>query len=411
MNPTVRLKLSAMMFLQYFVWGAWYVTMGTWLSQTLHFTGEQIGLAFGTTALAAMISPFFVGMVADRYLATERILAALHVFGGAVLFYASTQTTFRSFYIVLLIYTLCYMPTLALTNSLSFRQMSDPGREFPAIRVLGTIGWIVAGFVIGTLGLEATALPLRLGAGASVLLGLFCLALPHTPPPRTGRATLNDILGLDALKLMGEPSFAIFVLGSFLVCIPLQFYYAFANLFLNELHVTNAAGKMTLGQMSEIFFMLVMPWFFRRLGVKYMLLVGMAAWTTRYLLFAYGDNGTLVWMLYLGILLHGICYDFFFVTGQIYVDKKAPPDLRAAAQGFIAFVTLGVGMFIGSWVSGKIVDAFTIAGPEGVAGHAWDRIWLIPAAGAGVVLLLFALFFRSSEERASSAVSAVSTAS
>ena len=411
MNPTVRLKLSAMMFLQYFVWGAWYVTMGTWLSQTLHLTGEQIGLAFGTTALAAMISPFFVGMVADRYLATERILAALHVFGGAVLFYASTQTTFRSFYIVLLIYTLCYMPTLALTNSLSFRQMSDPGREFPAIRVLGTIGWIVAGFVIGTLGLEATALPLRLGAGASVLLGLFCLALPHTPPPRTGRATLNDILGLDALKLMGEPSFAIFVLGSFLVCIPLQFYYAFANLFLNELHVTNAAGKMTLGQMSEIFFMLVMPWFFRRLGVKYMLLVGMAAWTTRYLLFAYGDNGTLVWMLYLGILLHGICYDFFFVTGQIYVDKKAPPDLRAAAQGFIAFVTLGVGMFIGSWVSGKIVDAFTIAGPEGVAGHAWDRIWLIPAAGAGVVLLLFALFFRSSEERASSAVSAVSTAS
>ena len=411
MNPTVRLKLSAMMFLQYFVWGAWYVTMGTWLSQTLHFTGEQIGLAFGTTALAAMISPFFVGMVADRYLATERILAALHVFGGAVLFYASTQTTFRSFYIVLLIYTLCYMPTLALTNSLSFRQMSDPGREFPAIRVLGTIGWIVAGFVIGTLGLEATALPLRLGAGASVLLGLFCLALPHTPPPRTGRATLNDILGLDALKLMGEPSFAIFVVGSFLVCIPLQFYYAFANLFLNELHVTNAAGKMTLGQMSEIFFMLVMPWFFRRLGVKYMLLVGMAAWTTRYLLFAYGDNGTLVWMLYLGILLHGICYDFFFVTGQIYVDKKAPPDLRAAAQGFIAFVTLGVGMFIGSWVSGKIVDAFTIAGPEGVAGHAWDRIWLIPAAGAGVVLLLFALFFRSSAERASSAVSAVSTAS
>ena len=411
MNPTVRLKLSAMMFLQYFVWGAWYVTMGTWLSQTLHFTGEQIGLAFGTTALAAMISPFFVGMVADRYLATERILAGLHVFGAAVMFYASTQTTFRSFYVILLIYTLCYMPTLALTNSLSFRQMSDPGREFPAIRVLGTIGWIVAGFVIGTLGIEATATPLRIAAAASVVLGLFCLALPHTPPPRTGRATLNDVLGLDALKLMGEPSFAIFVLGSFLVCIPLQFYYAFANLFLNELHVTNAAGKMTLGQMSEIFFMLIMPWFFRRLGVKYMLLVGMAAWTTRYLLFAYGDNGALVWMLYVGILLHGICYDFFFVTGQIYVDKKAPPDLRAAAQGFIAFVTLGVGMFIGSWVSGKVVDAFTIAGPEGVAGHAWDRIWLIPAAGAGVVLLLFALFFRSSEERASSAVSAVSTAS
>src|SRR3989454_469136 len=318
MPSSVRLKLSAMMFLQYFVWGAWYVTMGTWLGETLRFSGEQIGLAAGPTAL----------------------------------------------------------------------------------RVLGAIGWSVAGLVIGTLRLEATAVPMRIAAGGSILLGVFCLALPHTPPPRTGRATLNDVLGLDALKLLGERSFAIFVLGSFLVCIPLQFYYAFANLFLNELQVTNAAGKMTLGQMSENFFMLVMPWFFRRLGVKYMLLVGMAAWTTRYLLFAYGNNGPLVWMLYFGILLHGVCYDFFFVTGQIYVDTKAPADLRAAAQGSIAFVTLGVGMFIGSWVSGRIVDTYTIVGPEGMSGHAWDRIWLVPAAGAGVVLLLFALFFRSSEERA-----------
>src|SRR5262245_48214419 len=394
--PThVRLKLSAMMFLQYFVWGAWYVTMGTWLGQTLHFSGEQIGLAAGTTALAAMISPFFVGMVADRFMATERILAALHIVGGAILFYSSTQTTFRGFYIAILLYTLCYMPTLALSNSLSFRQMQDPGREFPAVRVLGTIGWIVAGLVIGTLKLEPTGVPFQIAGAASIVLGLFCLALPHTPPARTGRATAKDVLGLDALKLLGEPSFAVFVLGSFLVCIPLQFYYAFANLFLNELQVTNAAGKMTLGQMSEIFFMLVMPWFFRRLGVKYMLLVGMAAWTTRYLLFAYGKNGPLVWMLYLGILLHGICYDFFFVTGQIYVDTKAPPDLRAAAQGFIAFVTLGVGMFIGSWVSGRIVDMYA----GGAAGHEWKSIWLIPAAMAAAVLLLFALFFRSTEER------------
>src|SRR5438128_1105690 len=324
MTQTTRLKLSAMMFLQYFVWGAWYVTMGTWLGETLHFSGEQIGLAAGTTALAAMISPFFLGMVADRFLATERILAALHVLGGVVLFFASTQTTFGPFYVVLLVYTLCYMPTLALSNSLSFRQMDDPGREFPPIRVLGTIGWIVAGLFIGTLGLEATARPLQIAGAASILLGVFCLALPHTPPLETAgskrRATLGTILGLDALKLLRERSFAVFVLGSFLVCIPLQFYYAFANLFLNELTVTNAAGKMTLGQMSEIFFMLVMPWFFRRLGVKYMLLAGMAAWTARYALFAYGNSAELVWMLYAGILLHGICYDFFFVTGQIYVD-------------------------------------------------------------------------------------------
>jgi nucleoside transporter len=401
MGFNVRLKLSTLMFLQYFVWGAWYVTMGTWLSQTLHFSGDQIGLAGGSTAVGAMISPFFVGMIADRFLPTEQILAALHIVGGVILFFASTQTTFGPFYLVVLAYTLCYMPTLALSNSLSFRQMDDPGREFPPIRVLGTIGWIVAGLFIGTLGLEATATPLRIAAGASVVLGVFCLALPHTPPQKVGEVSMRDVLGLDALKLLGDRSFAIFILGSFLVCIPLQFYYVFANMFLNELGVVNAAGKMTLGQGSEIFFMLVMPWFFRRLGVKYMLLVGMAAWTARYALFATGNNDALVWMLYAGILLHGVCYDFFFVTGQIYVDRKAPEDLRAAAQGFIAFVTLGVGMFIGSLASGRVVDAFKVG-----SGHAWDRIWMVPAAGAAAVLVLFALFFRSAETRPEAAIGA-----
>ena len=399
MPLSVRIKLSSLMFLQYFVWGAWSVTMGTWLGQTLGFTGEQIGLAAGTTALAAMISPFFVGMIADRFLATEKILAVLHLIGGLVLFYGSTMSAFGPFYAVLLGYALCYMPTLALSNSLSFHQMTDPAREFPSIRVLGTIGWIVAGLLVGTLGLEATAMPMRLAAGASLLLGLFCFALPHTPPTRSRRASLADVIGLEALGLLRERSFAIFVLGSFLICIPLQFYYAFANPFLNEIQVVNAAGKMTLGQMSEIGFMLVMPLFFRRLGVKNMLLVGMAAWTTRYVLFAYGNDGPLVWMLYGGILLHGICYDFFFVTGQIYVDQKAPPDLRAAAQGLIAFVTLGLGMFIGSWVSGRIVDAFALPG----GGHTWEKIWIMPAAMAGAVLLLFATFFRASDRAAARA--------
>jgi nucleoside transporter len=382
-----RVKLSTMMFLQYFVWGAWSVTMGTWLSATLHFSGEQVGLAYGTTALAAMLSPFFVGMIADRFFATERLLAVLHVIGGVILFYASMQTSFIPLYVVLLAYTLCYMPTLALTNSLSFHQMDDPSKEFPGIRVLGTIGWIVAGLTVGAMQIEATATPMRLAAAGSIVLGLFSLALPHTPPKKVGhRVGWREVLGWDALKLMRDSSFAIFVAGSFLICIPLQFYYTFTNPFLNELNVSNAAGKMTFGQMSEIFFMLVMPFFFRRLGVKMMMLVGMAAWAARYALFAFGNNGALVWMLYAGILLHGVCYDFFFVTGQIYVDRRAPGDLRAAAQGFIAFVTLGVGMFIGSWLSGAVVDYFA---------HAWDRIWLVPAAGAGAVLLLFALFFRT----------------
>ncbi|HAK56405.1 MAG: nucleoside permease [Vicinamibacterales bacterium] len=391
MPAAVRGKLFVMMFLQYFVWGAWYVTVGTYLGETLGFQGQQIGLAVGTTAVAAMISPFFVGMIADRYFATERILAVLHLAGAAVLLAASTLEPFGPFYVVLLVYTLLYMPTLALTNSLSFHQMRNPEKEFPAVRVLGTIGWIVAGLTIGFLGLESTVVPLRIGAASSVVLGLFCLALPHTPPKRVAeRVTARDVLGLDALQLFRDRSFAIFVIGSFLVSIPLQFYYAFANLFLNELGMVNAAGKMTLGQMSEIGFMLVMPWFFVRLGVKRMLLLGMVAWAVRYGLFAFGDNGGAVWMLYLGILLHGICYDFFFVTGQIYVDRKAPEHLRGAAQGLIAFVTLGIGMFIGSWTSGIIVDRFSLAD----GAHAWGSIWLVPAFGAAGVLALFAIFFR-----------------
>ena len=392
MSSATRRKLSLMMFLQYFVWGAWSVPLGTYLATALEFPGQQIGLAFGTTAVAAMVSPFFIGMVADRYFPTERILAALHAAGGLVLLVASTQRSFGVFYVVLLLYALCYMPTLALTNSISFRQMSNPGRQFPAIRVYGTIGWIVSGLAVGFLQLEATARPMQIAGAASLLLAIFCLALPHTPPARTtSRVTARNVLGLDALWLMRDRSFAVFVVGSFLVCVPLQFYYTFANPFLNEIGVDNAAAKMTLGQMSEIMFMLALPWCFARFGVKTLLLVGMVAWTARYLFFAGGDPGAGVWMLYAGILLHGICYDFFFVTGQIYVDTKAPPDLRAAAQGFIAFATLGVGMFLGSLLSGRVVDFYQRAGSPD--GHEWDRIWLAPAVWAALVLVLFALFF------------------
>jgi nucleoside transporter len=311
------------------------------------------------------------------------------------MYWVSTLQTFGSFFPALVGYTLCYMPTLALTNSLSFHHMKDPSQEFPRVRVLGTIGWIVAGLVVGRLGLEAFSTPMKLAAGASVLMGLYCLMLPHTPPKQAGApVTFGSILGLDALQLMKDRSFAVFVLGSFLICIPLQFYYAFTNLFLNEVGVSEPASKMTMGQMSEIFFMLVMPFFFARLGVKKMLLIGMASWVTRYLLFAYGNSGTLVWLFYTAILLHGICYDFFFVAGQIYVDQRAPVKIRGAAQGFLAFATFGVGWFLGSWSAGKVVQAYSVVQGGEVAGHHWDKIWVIPAIGAAVVLVLFQFFFR-----------------
>ena len=391
----IRLKLSAMMFLQYFIWGAWYVTLVTYLSRTLGFSDSQIGWAYATTAIAAMISPFFMGLVADRFFASEKVLAGLHLVGGCLLYWASHLENFSHLFPVLLIYTLCYMPTLALTNSLSFHHMQSPEREFPRVRVLGTLGWIAAGLLVGRLHLEAGAVPLQIAAAASVVMGLYCLLLPHTPPKGGGRPfSLGGLLGLDALSLMRERSFAVFVAGSFLLCIPLQFYYTFTNLFLNEIGVSQAASKMTLGQGSEILFMLAMPFFLTRVGLKGTLLIGMAAWVARYLLFSWGDGSEHLWMLLGGILLHGICYDFFFVAGQVYVDRKAPIRVRAAAQGFIALVTLGLGMFAGARVSGLVVQHYSFLDLDGAVQHHWDEIWLVPAVAAAVVLVLFAFLFR-----------------
>ena len=400
MDTKVRIKLSTMMFLEFFIWGAWFVTMGTYLNK-IGFQGGEIGSAYSTTAWAAILSPFFVGMVADKFFSAEKVMGTVHIIGGVVLYFVSETISPGAFFWVLLLYTLCYMPTLALVNAISFNQMEDAGKEFPKIRVLGTIGWIAAGWLVALLKIEDTSIPLKIAAGVSIVMGIYCFFLPNTPPKSTGqKVTVSDILGLKALSLLKDTSFLIFVVSSLLICIPLSFYYNFTNLFLNESNMANAAGIMTFGQMSEIVFMLAMPFFFARLGVKKMLLTGMIFWATRYLLFAFGNNQELVFMYYLGILFHGICYDFFFVTGQIYVDNKADESIRASAQGFIAFITLGVGMLIGAKVSGLIVEHYQIMDNTQVAGHYWKEIWIIPAIMAAIVVVAFGLLFKEKNKAA-----------
>ncbi len=388
----VRTKLSVMMFIEFFIWGAWAVTLGTYLGTTLQFEGTQIGLIYGTTAIAAIVSPLFVGFVADRYFASQRVFSALHFAGAVFLYLASQASSFAGIYTLLLIYSLCYMPTLAIANGIGFRHLADPDRQFPLIRVLGTIGWIVAGLVVGFLGVEDRNIPLQIAAGMSLLLSLYGFSLPDTPPKPTGAArSVAQMLGFDAFSLMRNRSFLVLFIASVLISIPLAFYYNFTNLFLNEIGMENAAGKQTLGQQSEVLFMLLMPLLVRRMGIKWMVAVGMLAWAVRYVLFAFGDvSPALVWMLYAGIVLHGICYDFFFVAGQIYANRQAPESLKNSVQGIMTLGTYGVGMFIGSLVSGWIVSHYTAS--DGF--KAWETIWLIPAAMAAIVLVLFVFNFK-----------------
>ena len=389
-------QLAFMMFLEYFIWGAWYVTMGTYMGEQLHSSGLQIGAAYSALAIATMISPFFVGMVADRYFSAQKIMGVMHLLGAALLFFATMIRGNAAFYWIILFYSLLYMPTIALSNSVAFHQMSDPGKQFPWIRVFGTLGWIVAGLLIGNLGIEKTASTFHLAAAASVLLGLTSFTLPDTPPRGVAaEASASGALGTDAFVLFNYRPYLIFFIAAILVCIPLSFYYGFANPFLNELGMKNAAGKMILGQISEGVFILAIPFLFNSIGVKKMLLMGMFAWILRYVCFAYGDLGANTWMLYAGIILHGVCYDFFFVTGYMYTEKKAGEKIKNAAQGLFTFATYGVGMFIGTWFSGYIVDDYAVG-----KAHNWTGIWLVPAYIAAAVLIYFILFFREKQQLA-----------
>jgi len=401
-------RLSAMMFLEFFIWGAWYTSVAVYMAA--EGMGTLTHWPYTVNPIAAIAAPFFLGLIADRYFATEKVLGVLHLLGGLVLLLVPQFSGAPvAFILLLLLYNLCYMPTLGLANSLAFHHIQSQEKQFPLIRVFGTIGWIVAGLFVsfvlkafvaeGRLP-EQTPLPLYTAAVASILLGLYSFTLPHTPPPAAGQpVSIRSIAGLDALQQLGSKPFYVFLVSSFLICIPLAAYYNFTQLFLEATGFQNIAGTQTLGQMSEVVFMLLMPVFFARLGVKWMLLVGMGAWVLRYVLFALAAPSTIFWMIILGILLHGICYDFFFVTGQIYVDKKSTPEIRGQAQGMLVLVTYGLGMLIGAQVAGNLYNSF-LNGATSLSLEAWQQFWFIPAAFAAVVMVVFGLLFNDRVEQA-----------
>lgn len=401
MGTKIRVQLSVMMFLEFFVWGSWFVTLGIYLPNTLGSNGGEIAMAYSTQSWGAILSPFIIGLIADRFFNAERILGFLHLLGAVLMYLLYQATDFGGFFPYLLAYMVMYMSTLALVNSVSFGQMKDPAKEFSFVRVFGTAGWIVAGILISILNWDSqTGISeglLRntflMASISSAILGVFSFTLPKTPPKanKSEKVSVTQMLGLDALSLLKDRNFLVFFLASVLICIPLAFYYQHAGQFLGEIGVSNPAGKMTVGQVSEVLFLLLLPYFFKRFGFKMTIMVAMLAWALRYLFFAIASGGEETYILLLGIALHGICYDFFFVSGQIYTDSKAGAAYKSAAQGLITLATYGCGMLIGFWVAGKITDFFILE----ETGHDWQTIWTYPAAFAFLVMVLFLLLFKN----------------
>ena len=397
MSFKVSVQLSLLMFFQFFIWGAWFVTMGTFLSQEFNSSGSELSLAYETQSIGAIIAPFIIGLIADKYFAAQKVLGTIHLFGAFLLYNAGISENFSFFYPYILIYMLLYMPTLALANSVAFRQMKDPSKEFAPIRIFGSIGWIIAGLLIGYFSWESLNTlknTFYMSSFISLILGVYSFTLPNTPPiiEENKNKTISEIIGLDALKLLNDKAYLVFFIASILICIPLAFYYQHANQFLNEIGMEAAAAKMTLGQISEVLFLSLLPFFIKRFGFKSTLIVGILAWGLRYLLFSLGADGINSWMLILGIVLHGICYDFFFVSGQIYTNLKCKPEYKSSAQGLITLATYGLGMLIGFRIAGYLTDLYVITD-----GHDWEKIWIQPSIFSFVILILFIFTFRNEQ--------------
>ena len=397
MTPTLYIRLATMVFLHYFVWSCWYNTLSVYLGK-LEFTGTQIGLAYGTTAIGALVSPFLIGVIADRYVPAQRLLGVLHLLGAGLLWWISQQTSFGVFYPSLIVYTLTYMAGHGLINTITLTHAPNPAKWFPIVMAAASAGWIAAANVVNFAKLADNNGMFTLACGVAVAIALYSFTLPNTPPKGdAGPVSAGKLLGLDALRLFKDRSFAVFMVCSFLICIPLSFYFTWTGAFLSEMNVADYASKMTLGQVSEVGFLLLLPILLPILGAKRIMILGMAAWAARFALFAYfHEQPTATWMVLGGILLHGMCYDFIFVMGRMYVDKAAGDSLRASAQGLHAVFTLGAGMFVGSWLSGVVAQNYTNA--QNV--HDWKAIWLVPAIMSAALIPVFLALFRerSSDE-------------
>ena len=405
MKPMLRFQLSLMMFMQFFVWGAWYGQMSKYMTDQLGASGDQVGSAYAAFSIAMIIAPFFVGMLADRYFQAQKVLGVLNILGAAILYVLTTITNADTFYWVMLLYCLTFAPTIALTASISMRNMSNPEKEFPAIRVFGTIAWIAVVNLVGFMGVGDKVTIFQISMISAAVLGVLSFMLPATPPTATGPSSFAQIIGKDAFVLFKDRSFLIFFFSSVLICIPLSFYYTWANPSLTDgfkaafpsadPSTFRIENMMSLGQVSEVLFMLLLPLAYSKLGVKNILIIGLVAWIIRFAFFGYGDAALSQWMLYAAILLHGVCYDFFFVSGMIYTDAKAGDKIKSQAQGLISLATYGLGMFIGSIVAGKVKDTYTT---DNVTN--WLNVWLVPAGIAAVILVLFLLFFKDNKVKA-----------
>lgn len=401
MRTTTKIQLMVMMFLMFFTWGAWYGQMGKYLIVGLGASGDQTGNAYATFSIASIIAPFFVGMISDRYFSAQKVMGVLNIIGAAILYFLIQTKDPDAFFWYILAYTLSFAPNLALSSSIAMNQMQNPEKEFPSIRVLGTIAWIAVTNIVGYYAIGDKVTIFQISMFTSLALGIFAFFLPDTPPRATSKASsLGEILGTEAFVLFKDRSYAIFFIASVLVCIPLSFYYAHANLSLTESHMSSVENKMSLGQVSEVFFMLLIPFALSKFGIKKMLIVGLVAWIIRFVCFGYGDGISSEWILYLAIVLHGVCYDFFFVTGQIYTDNKAGEKIKNSAQGLITLATYGIGMGIGSKISGIVLDKFSTKDAAGVVTHDWTSVWMVPAGIAAVVLVLFIVFFSENKTKA-----------